>query len=273
MALWGGEGGVERTHAALRQNPLLANSLWCACRIRWHAQLKVPLAEIRKLMQSPHAVAELPPGVSERGAGTDREGHDLNYRNAEVGELTAETTNYQDKEETKETAGETEIQQDKRAEERATMTEPRETQQGVTIKREESPDWTDPTLDAEWKTPPDLDFAGEGSNANKSPTWTDPAQDEPWTTPHDLALEEDEEDGGVSRPSTDYLTKNMLKIYTPADEAFETIFHGVTMASLHREWQIPPKGEDAEEDEVVGDSAGENVALAEDDLVQKVLRT
>ena len=45
------------------------------------------------------------------------------------------------------------------------------------------------------------------------------------------------------------------------------------MASLHRECQIPPKGEDAEEDEVVGDSAGENVALAEDDLAQKVLRT
>eukprot|EP00439_Symbiodinium_sp_Y106_P069512 s1754_g11.t5 len=217
MTLWGGEGGVERTHAALRQNPLLANSLWCACRIRWHAQLK-------------------------------------------------------DKEETKETAGETEIHQDKRAEERATMTEPRETQQGVTIKREDSPDWTDPTLDAEWKTPPDLDFAGEGSNADKSPTWTDPAQDEPWTTPHDLTLEGEDEDGGVSRPPTDYLPKNMLKIYTPADEAFMTIFHGVTMASLHREWQIPPKGEDAEEDEVVGDSAGENVAQAEDDLAQKVLR-
>ena len=152
------------------------------------------------------------------------------------------------------------------------MTEPRETQQGVTIKREDSPDWTDPTLDAEWKTPPDLDFAGEGSNAVKSPTWTDPAQDEPWTTPHDLTLEGEDEDGGVSRPPTDYLPKNMLKIYTPADEAFMTIFHGVTMASLHREWQIPPKGEDAEEDEVVGDSAGENVAQAEDDLAQKVLR-
>ena len=100
MTLWGGEGGVERTHAALRQNPLLANSLWCACRIRWHAQLKVPLAEFRKLMRSPHAIAELPPGEtpleealpadSERGAGTDREDHDLHYHNAEARELTAD---------------------------------------------------------------------------------------------------------------------------------------------------------------------------------------
>ena len=64
----------------------------------------------------------------------------------------------------------------------------------------------------------------------------------------------------------------MLKVYTPADEAFETIFHGVTMASLHKEWKIPPIGEDTEGDEVVEDNA-ENVALADDELVQKVLRT
>eukprot|EP00439_Symbiodinium_sp_Y106_P039656 s1759_g4.t2 len=225
--------------------------------------------------------------AARRSAGTDREDHDLNYHNAEAGELTAETTNYQDKEETKETAGETEIHQDKRAEERATMTEPRETQQGVTIKREESPDWTDPTLDAECKTPPDLDFAGEGSNADKSPTWTDPAQDEPWTTPHDLALEDEDEDGGRVKTSSGplpekyaqdlYTYRRSLRDYFSwcdnGQSPSRTIFHGVTMASLHREWQIPPKGEDAEEDEVVGDSAGENVALAEDDLAQKVLRT
>ena len=61
MALWGGAGGVERSAATLRQDPLLANSMWCACRIRWHTQLKVPVEEIRKLMQS-HPAADLLPG-------------------------------------------------------------------------------------------------------------------------------------------------------------------------------------------------------------------
>ena len=127
-----GEGGAERTRAVLRQNPRLANSLWCACRIRWHAQLKVPLAEIRKLMRSLHAVAELPrgetqlgearPANSEGGAGTDSDNRD---HNAETGEL---TENYLDKEETKEMAGEAEIHHDR----------PPGTRQGATVKREES---------------------------------------------------------------------------------------------------------------------------------------
>ena len=47
MAMWGGDGGVERTHTALRQDPLLANSMWCACRflgpMSWIPYRPVPL--------------------------------------------------------------------------------------------------------------------------------------------------------------------------------------------------------------------------------------
>ena len=245
VALWGGEGGVERTHAALRQNPL-PGQLVVVC-------LSYQMARTAEgtTCRNPQAHAVSTRGcriaaggdAARRSAGTDREDHDLNYHNAEAGELTAETTNYQDKEETKETAGETEIHQDKRAEERATMTEPRETQQGVTIKREESPDWTDPTLDAECKTPPDLDFAGEGSNADKSPTWTDPAQDEPWTTPHDLALEDEDEDGGarqdLQRTTSRKICSRSIHLQTKPSRLF---FHGVTMAKSPSRVANPAKG-------------------------------
>ena len=62
MAMWGGCRG-SRAH----QDPLLANSMWCACRIRWHSQLKVPVEEIRKLVRS-HSAADLPSGEAKLGA-------------------------------------------------------------------------------------------------------------------------------------------------------------------------------------------------------------
>ena len=123
-----------------------------------------------------------------------------------------------------------------------------------------------------WNTPPELEGEGGGDEGTKSPTWTDPVYDAPWTTPQDLILDDEEADGRAPTPTVDHLPENMLKVYTPADEAFETIFHGVTMASLQQEWHLPQTGEDEKKNQGP-DSTGESNTTTEDGLVQKVLRS
>ena len=109
---------------------------------------------------------------------------------------------------------------------------------------------------------------GEESEAGKSLKWDDPAHDAPWTTPKDLIMEEDVVPQGNSMPV------DMVTIYTPVEEAFTAVFHGMNVQRLQREWNLPVDEEDdaGATESNRSEKAGETSQASDDDLVKKVLQ-
>ena len=225
--------------------------------------------EIRKLVRS-HSAADLPSGEAKLSApptGTAASDNEEEEGNQQTGAI--ET--YHGKLNDEHTATNADYHQ-KQIDMQATKTDDyqHKPQQGEVKREVESPEWTDPALDAMWTTPPELHAEGEESEAGKSPKWDDPAHDAPWTTPKDLIMEEDRE----VVPPGDSMPVDMVTIYTPVEEAFTAVFHGMNIQRLQKEWNLPVDEEDdaGATESNRSEKAGETSQAGDDDLVKKVLQ-